>query len=49
MEKISPPGERQTMDAQVLPEGSLEVLSQAEVSQLLDTSRGGLYELYRQC
>ena len=37
------------MDAQVLPEGSLEVLSQAEVSQLLDTSRGGLYELYRQC
>ena len=49
MEQISPPGERQTMDAQVLPEGSLEVLSQAEVSQLLDTSRGGLYELYRQC
>ncbi len=41
--------EPQTIDAQVTPEGSLEVLSQTEVSQLLDASRGGLYELYRQC
>jgi len=36
-------------DAIVTPEGSLELLSQAEVNQLLDASQGGLYELYRRC
>ncbi|MCP3867529.1 MAG: LOG family protein [Gammaproteobacteria bacterium] len=37
------------MDTTVTPEGSLELLSQSEVNQLLDTSQGGLYELYRRC
>ena len=31
------------------PRGQLEVLSKQEVSQLLDTSLGGLYHLYRNC
>ena len=31
------------------PRGQLEVLSKREVSQLLDTSLGGLYHLYRNC
>jgi len=38
-----------TIDAQVAPEGSLEILSKFEVNQLLDTSRGGLYDIYRRC
>ena len=33
----------------VTPEGSLELLSQTEVNQLLDASQGGLYESYRRC
>jgi predicted Rossmann-fold nucleotide-binding protein len=33
----------------VSPEGSLEILSKLEVSKLLDTSEGGLHELYRNC
>jgi pyrimidine/purine-5'-nucleotide nucleosidase len=33
----------------VTPTGSLENLSQQEVDRLLDSSRGGLYELYRRC
>ena len=37
------------MDARVTPEGSLEILSRAEVVQLRDTGEGGLYELWRQC
>ncbi|MBX5463300.1 MAG: LOG family protein [Steroidobacteraceae bacterium] len=37
------------MDAQVGPRGSLEHLSQAEISKLLDSSRGGLYDLFRKC
>jgi predicted Rossmann-fold nucleotide-binding protein len=37
------------VDAQVGPRGSLEHLSQAEVSKLLDSSRGGLYDLFRKC
>lgn len=40
---------KQVLDAVVLPEGRLEVLSQVEVSKLLDTSQGGLYELFRNC
>ena len=42
-------GDSRTIDAEVTPEGSLELLSQLEVNQLLDTSQGGLYELYRRC
>jgi predicted Rossmann-fold nucleotide-binding protein len=37
------------MDALITPEGSLEVLSRVEASQLLDAGEGGLYELWRQC
>ena len=37
------------MDARITPEGSLELLSRLEVSQLRDTGAGGLYELWRQC
>ncbi|MBI1424207.1 MAG: DUF3412 domain-containing protein [Gammaproteobacteria bacterium] len=36
-------------DAVITPEGRLDVLSQAEVSKLLDTSQGGLYNLFRNC
>jgi predicted Rossmann-fold nucleotide-binding protein len=38
-----------TVDTQISPEGLLEVLSKAEVSKLLDRSRGGLYQLFRNC
>jgi predicted Rossmann-fold nucleotide-binding protein len=38
-----------TMDARVTPEGSLEILSQDEVSQLRSSGEGGLYELWRKC
>jgi len=37
------------VDARVVPEGRLDVLSRLEVSKLLDTSRGGLHELFRNC
>jgi predicted Rossmann-fold nucleotide-binding protein len=37
------------VDAQVGPRGSLEHLSQAEIVKLLDTSKGGLYPLFRKC
>lgn len=37
------------IDALISPEGKLEVLSQAEVGKLLDTSQGGLYNLFRNC
>jgi pyrimidine/purine-5'-nucleotide nucleosidase len=38
-----------SVDARVTPTGSLENLSQQEVDRLLDSSRGGLYALYRRC
>jgi len=38
-----------SVDARVTPTGSLENLSQHEVDRLLDSSRGGLYALYRRC
>jgi predicted Rossmann-fold nucleotide-binding protein len=38
-----------TLDAEIWPEGSLEVLSQLEVEQLRDSGEGGLYPLLRQC
>ena len=42
-----PPEETDFVDARVSPTGSLENLSQQEVDRLLDSSRGGLYQLYR--
>jgi predicted Rossmann-fold nucleotide-binding protein len=41
--------EADAVDARVTPTGSLENLSQQEVDRLLDSSRGGLYPLYRRC
>jgi pyrimidine/purine-5'-nucleotide nucleosidase len=37
------------VDARVGPRGSLENLSQSEISQLLDSGQGGLYSLFRKC
>lgn len=39
----------QTVNAQIRPEKSLEVLSKLEVNKLLDTSQSGLHEIYRRC
>ncbi len=39
----------ETVDAVITPQGSLEVLSRAEVAKLLDTSTGGLYNTLRNC
>jgi pyrimidine/purine-5'-nucleotide nucleosidase len=38
-----------TVDAIIAPEGRLEVLSKAEMAELLDTSQGGLYTTFRNC
>ena len=38
-----------TLDTQIAPEGLLEVLSKAEVNKLLDRSRSGMYQLFRNC
>ena len=35
------------IDARITPEGRLDVLSKVEVSKLLDTSQGGLYNIFR--
>ena len=37
------------VDARISPIGHLEVLSQLEVNKLLDTTKGGLYNLFRNC
>ena len=37
------------VDAQITPEGRLDVLSKAEVNKLFDSSQGGLYKLFRNC
>ncbi|MDO8299951.1 nucleotide 5'-monophosphate nucleosidase PpnN [Lacisediminimonas sp.] len=37
------------VDTQISPEGNLEVLSKAEVRKLLDSSQGGLYQVFRNC
>jgi predicted Rossmann-fold nucleotide-binding protein len=37
------------MDTQIAPDGHLDVLSKSEVARLLDTSQGGLYQLFRSC
>ncbi len=39
----------QTVDVEVWPEGSLEILSQVEVDQLRNQGEGGLYTLLRRC
>lgn len=41
--------EHQVIDTQISPEGRLEILSKAEVAKLLDTSQGGLYNIFRNC
>ncbi len=37
------------IDARITPEGRLDVLSKVEVDKLLDTSQGGLYNIFRNC
>ncbi|SNT21830.1 hypothetical protein SAMN06265795_11799 [Noviherbaspirillum humi] len=37
------------VDAQISPEGQLEILAKSEVAKLLDTSQGGLYNVFRNC
>lgn len=39
----------EVVDALISPEGRLNVLSRGEVSKLLDTSHGGLYNIFRNC
>jgi predicted Rossmann-fold nucleotide-binding protein len=41
--------EHDVVDTQISPEGQLEILSKAEVNKLLDTSQGGLYNIFRKC
>ena len=41
--------EHDVVDTLISPEGQLEVLSKSEVVKLLDTSQGGLYQIFRQC
>ncbi len=42
-------GDYEVVDAIISPEGRLEILSRAEVNKLLDASKGGLYNLFRNC
>ncbi len=37
------------IDTQIAPEGRLEVLSKTEINKLRDTSKGGLYNIFRNC
>ncbi|MEN9867079.1 MAG: hypothetical protein RL748_2669 [Pseudomonadota bacterium] len=37
------------VDTLIAPEGRLDILSKAEVNKLLDTSQGGLYNIFRNC
>ena len=37
------------IDARITPEGRLDVLSQLEVKKLLDSSQGGLFNIFRNC
>ncbi|MFD2294556.1 nucleotide 5'-monophosphate nucleosidase PpnN [Massilia sp. GCM10020059] len=41
--------EHDVIDTLISPEGRLEVLSKSEVVKLLDTSQGGLYQVFRNC
>jgi predicted Rossmann-fold nucleotide-binding protein len=40
---------QELIDAQVSPEGRLEILSRFEVAKLLDNSQGGLFKVFRDC
>ncbi len=42
-------GEQLTVDATISPESHLTILSKSEVTKLLDTSQGGLYQLLHNC
>jgi predicted Rossmann-fold nucleotide-binding protein len=37
------------ISASITPEGTMDLLSRAEVARLKDTSEGGLYQLFRRC
>ena len=37
------------VDASIHPDGLLDVLSKTEMARLLDTSKGGVYDLFRNC
>lgn len=37
------------IDARISPAGRLDILSKVEVGKLLDTSQGGLYNIFRNC
>jgi len=39
----------ESVNAEVRPEGSLEILSKSEIARLSDTGAGGLYSLFRVC
>lgn len=39
----------QVVDALISPKGHLEILSRAEITELLSNRHGGLYSLYRNC
>ena len=39
----------EVINAQITPNGRMEVLSRQEVSKLLDSSQGGLYQTFRNC
>lgn len=41
--------EYEVVDTLISPEGRLEVLSKAEVTKLLDSGKGGLYQIFRNC
>src|SRR4029078_5806644 len=41
--------EPRAMDALIAPEGSLEILSRVEASNVREGGEGGLYELCREC
>lgn len=41
--------EYEVVDARISPIGHLELLSRLEVNKLLDTTKGGLYNLFRNC
>ena len=40
---------KQLINARISPNGHLDVLSKLEVEKLLDSSTGGLYNLFRSC
>lgn len=37
------------IDTQIAPEGRLDILSKSEMNRLLDSSQGGLYDIFRNC